>query len=307
MITLILILLTLLVLGLHLFAKRAEYRRPEGGFSPKVIRPIAIAIVIIIASLIQPFTFERVDSGYKGIKINLTGSARGVSRYQYETGWVLYNTWTEQLLEFPTYQQHIEYSDQEVITKGGFIATIKPTFNYSLKEDAIGDMFINLRLTTKEIEQGWLKTAIVGAVNDVANRWEVDKIFNDRENFEYAIMVEANKRVSKWFTISQLRTNIIPPQALQDAINAKTRAIQQAEAEMQQAKTAEAEALKKIAIARGDSAEAVIRASGEAKATQLKQQQLTPLYVEYMKVQKWDGRLPTTSLGSGNGTIVNLK
>ncbi len=80
----------------------------------------------------------------------------GVASYQYKTGWVVYNTWTEQVLEFPTYQQHIEYEDQGVILKGGFSATIKPTFNYSLREDAIGDMFVNLRRDIKDVDN-WKK------------------------------------------------------------------------------------------------------------------------------------------------------
>lgn len=283
------------------------------GRSAKVVNgkavfvSVAILVVGLIASLAQPFSIERVDAGYKGIKVNLTGNDRGVSNYHYATGWVMYNSWTEQMLEFPTYQQHIEYDEQMVITKGGFSTVIKPSFNYSLKPEAIGDMFTNLRLGIKEIEQGWLKTAIVGSVNDVANKWEVDKIFNERERFEAAIVTECNKRLIKWFTVSQLRTNIVPPPALQEAIESKTKAIQQAQAEDQKAKTAEAEARKKIAIAKGDSAQAVIAASGEAAATKLKQQQLTPLYIEYMKIKKWDGQLPQTSVGGGANSFINIK
>lgn len=271
-----------------------------------LVKPLLIFIVTTLFSLIQPFQIERVDAGHKGLKVNLTGTERGVSNYQYKTGWVLYNTWIEQMLEFPTYQQHIDYDAQEVITKGGFSATIKPSFNYSLRDDAIGDMFVNLRLSIKEVEQGWLKNAIVSSVNDVANRWEVDAIFNRREEFESAIITECNKRVSKWFTVSQLRTNIVPPKALQDAIESKTKAIQQAQAEDQKAKTAEAEARKKIAIARGDSAQLIIGANAEALSIKIKQREITPEYVEFLKAQKWNGVLPTT-VTSGSGTFLNIK
>ena len=102
-----------------------------------LIKPLGIFITGLILSMVQPFALEKVDSGYKGLKVSLVGSQRGVTNYQYKTGWVVYNTWTEQMLEFPTFQQHIEYDDQQVITKGGFPATIKPTFNYSLKEENI--------------------------------------------------------------------------------------------------------------------------------------------------------------------------
>jgi regulator of protease activity HflC (stomatin/prohibitin superfamily) len=267
---------------------------------------IIIAVVGLFVSLIQPFSIERIDAGHKGIVVNLSGSERGVQSYQYKTGWVMYNSWFKQVLEFPTYQQHIEYDDQTVITKGGFSATIKPSFNYSLKANSIGDMFENLRVGVKEVEQGWLKNAIISAVNDEANKWEVDSIFEHRQAFEAAIVVECNKRLTKWFDVSQLRTNITPPEALQDAIIAKTKSIQQAQASEQQALAAIADGKRKVAVARADSAETIINAKAQALAMKLKQQELTPLYVEYVKAQSWDGKLPSTVAG-GAGTFLNIK
>jgi len=266
---------------------------------------IIIAVVGVLVGLVQPYALERIDAGHKGIVVNLSGSERGVANYQYKTGWVVYNTWFTQVLEFPTYQQHIEYDDQVVITKGGFSATIKPSFNYSLKPDAIGDMFSNLRLGVKEIEQGWLKNAIIGAVNDISNTWEVDSIFSHRQAFESSIVVECNKRLSKWFDVSQLRTNITPPEALQDAIIAKTKSIQQAEASEQQALAAIADGKRKVAVAKADSAEMIINAKAASLAIKLKQQSLTPEYVEFIKWSKWNGKLPETIAGGG-ATLLNI-
>jgi regulator of protease activity HflC (stomatin/prohibitin superfamily) len=282
------------------------FRAVSEDNSKALLRAILISVLMLLITFIQPFSIERIDAGNKGLKVNLTGTDRGVSSYQYKTGWVFYNSWTEQVKEFPLFQQHIEYNDQTVITKGGFAATIKPSFNYSLREDAIGEMFVNLRLETKEIEQGWLKNAIVSSVNDVANRWDVDAIFNKREEFEAAIITECNKRVSKWFTVSQLRTNIIPPKSLQQAIEGKTKAVQEAQAAQQRTLVAQAEAQEKIAIAKGDSAKAIIDAQALALSMKIKQRELTPIYVEYIKWSNWDGKLPTTIAGN-SGTLLNIK
>ena len=271
-----------------------------------LFKPLGIFFLGLILSMVQPYSIERVDAGHVGIKVNLTGDQRGVSKYEYKTGWVVYNTWTENMFEFPTYQQHVEFEQQQVITRGGFPAEIKPSFNYSLKPNAVGDMFQNLRKPITEIEQGWLKNAIVGAVNDVANTWEVDSIFGHRQAFESAIVSECNLRLSKWFVVSQMRSNIIPPDALQDAIIAKTKSVQQAEASKQQALAAIADGERKVAVARADSAETVINASAKARAMELTQQKLTPLYVEYKKIEKWDGQLPSTVAG-GTGTFLNIK
>lgn len=301
MVTLILGLLSLIIAGL--FIKKNV---KDGSITPmKLITGIAIGLIGIIGAFIQPFSVERVDAGHVGIKVNLTGDSRGVSKFEYKTGWVILNTWVSKLYEFPTYQQHIDYPEQQVISKGGFAATIKPSFNYSLKPGDIGDMFSNLRLDVKAIEQQWLQTAIVGTVNDVANKWAIDDIFNEREHFESDIVAEANKRVSKWFIISQLRTNIVPPPALQQSIEAKTKAIQEVQVAENETKVAVAVGDRKIATARADSAAVVIAAAGEAEAIRRKQVSLNPTYIDYMKIQKWDGVLPTVQSG-GNGLMLQI-
>jgi F0F1-type ATP synthase membrane subunit b/b' len=87
---------------------------------------------------------------------------------------------------------------------------------------------------------------------------------------------------------------------------AKTKAIQQAEASEQQALTAIAEVKRKVAVARADSAETIINANAAALAIKIKQTQITPTYIEYLKAQAWDGKLPTTVAG-GSGMFLNIK
>jgi regulator of protease activity HflC (stomatin/prohibitin superfamily) len=167
-------------------------------------------------------------------------------------------------------------------------------------------MYQNLKQDVDQIKDTWLKNAIIGAVNDIANLYTVDSIFNHRAEFEADIVRECNKRVSKWFNVSQLRTNIVPPKEITQAINAKTAAVQEAQAAIQQKIVAEAQAQTQIAKAKGDSAQAVISASGRAEAVKKEQQYLTPLYIDYLKVQKWKGDVPTTVLGSNTNTLVSL-
>lgn len=282
-----------------------------------LVMPIVIMVVGILISLFQPYSTERVDSSGVGFKIHLTGNDRGISNYEYKTGWVVYNTWVDRFIEIPINQQHIEYDTISVITKGGFQAKITPSFNYAVVGINAADMYVELRKTLPEIEQGWLKNAIYSSVNDVANKWSVDSIFNWREQFESSIITECNKRVSKWFSVSQLRSNIMPPPALQASIEAKTKAIQDVQVAENRKKVAQAEAETKvaeavgrsnakIADARGDSAQIVINANANAEAMRAQQKQLSPLYVDYIRASTWNGVLPTTILGNGQ-TLFNLK
>lgn len=273
----------------------------------QLVKLVGVILASFLLGAFIPYEVERVDSGKVAILVDNIGDSKGMAKVEYKRGWVLYNSFTERYYEFPVYQQHIDYEENTVITRGGFQATIKPSFNYSLNPTTVDNMFQNLRLDIKQVEQGWLKNAIISSVNDVANLFTVDSIFNHRAEFEAAIITECNKRVGKWFTVSQLRTNIAPPPAITKAIEEKTKAVQEAQAALQRRSVAEAEAAEKIAIAKGDSAQAVIAAAGQARANQLMQQSLTPNLVNKMWIEKWDGKLPTYQLGNGQGIMLNLK
>lgn len=279
-------------------------------------KALIIPTILLIVGTIQPIRYDIVRSSHVGIKFNVMGNDRGIAKYEYKSGVVFYNSWLSNIFEFPTYQQHIDYDSQYVITKGGFPATIKPSFNYTLKPGEVGDMFQELRKPIAEIEQKWLYTAIIGAVNDVANKWAVDSIFNHRENFENDIKLEANKRVEKWFIVSQLRTNIVPPPSLVEAIQNKTNAIQNVQVAENDKLVEIALAQKKIAKARGDSADLVIHAAGKAEANRIeslgeadairnKQISLTPLYIQYLTVTNWDGKVSYVQ-GGNIATLLNI-
>jgi regulator of protease activity HflC (stomatin/prohibitin superfamily) len=281
------------------------YERTKTNTS-QYVKLIVVFVVSALIAIINPISVERIDVGHVGLKINNTGDERGISKTAYVTGWVFYNSWLSRIKEYPVTQQHIDYEETAIITKGGFQAVIKPSFNWSVNPTNAADMYQNLKQDVDQIKDAWLKNAIIGAVNDVANLYTVDSIFNHRAEFESDIVKECNKRVSKWFNVSQLRTNIVPPKEITEAINAKTKAVQEAQAAIQQKIVAEAEALTQIARAKGDSAQAVIAAAGRAEAVKKEQQFLTPLYIDYLKVQKWKGDVPTTVLGGSSGFMINL-
>lgn len=308
MISLLIFLLAFLIAATFLGVfRKINYSSANNSFRfSGALRILGAVIIAIILVAVNPVNVERIDAGHVGIKVSNVGDNRGVGKTEYVTGWVFYNSWISRIYEFPIHQQHIDYEAADIVTRGGFRATIKPSFNYSINAGNVADMFQNLRVGVKDMEQGWLKNAIVGSVNDVANRYTVDSIFNHREEFESDIVKECNKRVSKWFNVSQLRTNIIPPQEISESIVAKTRAIQEVQVAENRRQVAVADAERKIAEARGDSAQAVIQAAGRAEAIKKEQTSLTPLYIDYIKVQKWSGQVPTTVAGGNSGFIMQL-
>ena len=78
--------------------------------------------------------------------------------------------------------------------------------------------------------------------------------------------------------------------------------IQQKMAAQQDAQRAEYELQKQETLAKARVAEA----TGIAKANGIMQQSLTPAVLEKMKLEKWNGVLPTVQTGSGGGVMLNI-
>ena len=316
-ITLVLLLIIITIIGL--ITKRLNLVRIETdkygtntlkGFNFTLIGVLFGLLVLI---MFQPMNWEKIEVGHKGLLINLLGDKRGASSTDEVSGIIFFNKYTQEVQEIPLDQRHIEYEKQAVVAQGGYPCDIKPSFNYSVNQANASEMFTNLRSTYKAgqleaIEKGWLANAIIGAINDVANRYPVDYLFNNREKFEAQILLEVNKRAGKWFTVSQLKTNIQPPASIKTSIEAKAKADADANTAEAQAKVATADARRKTEVARGDSAALVIAAASEAQAIKLKISEITPTYVEYIKWSNANSevpRVPQTVLGSSSNILLN--
>lgn len=273
---------------------------------------IATYSAIFILLLVQPYTLGIIEIGHAGLKVNLAGDQRGANNLKDVSGWVIYNSYSEELQEIPTDQKSVTYPKSTASAKGGFPCDVHPSFNYSVTRETAASMYSNLRGAYKEgglksIEEGWLKNAVVGAINDVTNRWNIETIFLERDKFEREITAETNKRIGKWFIISNLRTNMLPPAAISNRIKDKIAADAQVATNDAQRKAADSDKLRRMAIAQGDSAEVVIRAKGEAEAIKIKQKELTREYLELRRIEKWNGVNSQTILGSSSGTMINVK
>lgn len=204
MITIILLIVFGLLFGTMWAQKRFNIveRDSDGDFLKINYKPIVFGVLALLFIFLQPYEMKKIEAGYQGLLVNLVGDSRGASTIKEISGWKIYNTWTKEIHTIPLDQRTIRYEKQTVIAKGGFPCDISPSFNHSVKRATSPDMFTNLRSSYRNggleaIEKGWLEIAILGAVSDVANKWVIDDIFNNRSGFEAAIVIEANKRVGR--------------------------------------------------------------------------------------------------------------
>jgi regulator of protease activity HflC (stomatin/prohibitin superfamily) len=69
---------------------------------------------------------------------------------------------------------------------------------------------------------------------------------------------------------------------------------------------AKADAESKVISAKAEAAAILTRAESQAKANKLLDESITPTILEFNKINRWNGKLPTTTLGN-QGSIINLK
>jgi regulator of protease activity HflC (stomatin/prohibitin superfamily) len=271
------------------------------------IKVIAIAVVLGAFLMFLPSSCERIDAGHVGIKVNNTASEKGVSKTELVTGWQFYIPWMSQVYEWPTYVQHKEYDTIEVTMKGGTIFTAIPAINYSVIPDSVSSIFETFRRDLPDIEDGFLKTCMLEAFRSTAGDFTPDSLLMNRQLFENTVRGRFIDQVRpKGFLLAQLTSNLTPPPALVESITLKNRAVQNAQTEENKVKISIAQANQKIAVARGDSAELVIRAQSEAKAYELQQRSLTGEILKKMYLDKWDGKLPSVMPGNGSNMMYNL-
>lgn len=259
----------------------------------KLVKIVAVIVCLIVFWIIQPFTYENIDAGNVGIKINLYGSDRGVDNITIVTGRVWYNTWTTKIIEFPTFTQSVDYEPFVVTTRDAAEFQVDPKLNYHINPAMVPQIYRQYRKTLAEIEQQFMRNTIYDAYRIVANSFTSDSVMSNREKFEDRIQILLTKNLGKdGFIYDQLTSAISPPASLRQMIDEKNASIQARLKAENEAKQAIAEATVSKAKAEGEAAALLVRARAEAEANRLRQQSLTPLLVQQQVINKWDGKLP---------------
>lgn len=191
--------------------------------------------------------------------------------------------------------------------KGGSIFTVDPTLNYSPITTSVPTIYQQYRKPLNDIQSTIIRNIVYDAYRLTANTFSPDSLVNNRDKFENIAEAYLTNALSKdGFKFERITSNLTPPQSLQEMIDAKNTAVQTALKAENDVKTAEANAKIAIAKAKGLADAQKIEADGINYYNEKVQQSLTSLLVEKMRIEKWDGKYPSTMLGNSQ-TLLNLK
>lgn len=257
---------------------------------------IKLIFVAILAMLITFSSCTRIDAGHEGIKVNLYGSNKGVDNVELCTGMVWFNPVTERVYEYPTFVQTVDYDPFTINAKDGSEFTVDPTLSIKMIDGSSPAIFKKYRKSVEDIINSTLYNYTKDAFRVQLNKFTTDEIVSNRETVEKAIEFQLREELTKeGFNLEQLTSGLKYPQSIVDAVNAKNKAVQEAQRVANELEIVKAEAEKKI-----------VAAQAEKEANELRTKALTPAILQQQWIEKWDGSTPKIITSDNAGVMLNL-
>lgn len=274
-----------------------------------------IVAVFLFRGVVLDWTI--INPGYTGIKVNRLVN-RGVSAEDVVTGFVFYNPIQAVVITYPTFVQRVVWThdaregnplNEELTfnTKDSVPVNIDVAVSYLLDKAKVPDFYTKFRADRIEtFTHGYLRDAARNVVVMLGSEYSFDEINGaKKEEFLNRVAKDLNEHVGPLgVSIQQfgLVGALRPPQALLEAVNAKTKAIQDALKVENELRSATAEAKKKVALAEGEAA------ANRALASSLDDRLLAweRLRLQREWITKWNGQMPSVMSGDGSGMLLNV-
>lgn len=251
---------------------------------------------IMAVCLLSSCAYERIDAGYEGIKVNLYGDDKGVGDVNLCTGAQWYNPFTTEIHEYPTFVQTIDYQAFTVNAKDGSEFTVDPTVSLKIVDGKSPEVFKKYRKPLDEVINGTLYNYVKDAFRIQLNKFTTDDIVSKRDSIEIAVEKQLSEALIKEnFQLEQLTSGLKYPKTIVEAVNAKNKAIQEAQ-----------RALNEVEVKKAEAEKMLVQARAEKEANELRTQALTPAILEQMWIEKWNGTVPSVITGSNTSTFLDL-
>ena len=242
---------------------------------------------------------DSVPAGYRGVIVSKYGSDKGVAEQSVGVGYYWLG-WNRDLYKFPTFLQNYSWKNEQAITmqtREGLSIRTDAGITYSIQPDNVVKVFLKYRLGIEEITNTFLHNMVRDAMNEVSSTMTVEQIYGEQKGR----LIDSVNRIVKSEAINNgilvdkvyLVGSFILPDSVIESINSKIQASQNAQKVENEVATSKAEAQKTIVVAEANGKQVLINAESQAKANKILAESLTPEFVSYQAILRWDGKLPT--------------
>lgn len=248
-----------------------------------------------------------VDTASVGIKIDKFGDDKGVPQVQQVSGFIFYNPFVSEIHEYPANVQHKSWtasaaedspSDEhiDVSSSDGGRFSLDVSINYQLKREEAGNLFKKYRLDLDQLINSRFKALVRKSLIDEAVKFKSDSLLQFRNTYEGNVSANLSKQFeAEGLILNNLTiTDIVAPNSYRAAIESKIKIAQQ---------TAQAQA--QLAMTEAQAKSRIVSAEADAKVIELQQSKLTPMYLEYLRIQAWEkGGAQVPQYVGGNGNFM---
>jgi regulator of protease activity HflC (stomatin/prohibitin superfamily) len=284
---------------------QAGYRKIK-VIDKKIIRKVVLIIILGIIGLIILFgTFYTVDTGYRGIVKTF-----GAPSMDAKAEGLHLKIPLAQKVERLSVQTMKYEADAAAASKDLQVVHTQVAVNYHIEPETVPVIFRNIG---KDYESKIIQPAVQESVKAVTAQFTAEELITKREIVKAQIDEKLHARLagSNINMETTSITNFDFSQTFNNAIESKVTAEQlklKAERDLErikvEAQQAEAQAIgqknAQIANAEGRKQAAILEAEGNAESIKLIDEQLrrSTTYLEFQKVQRWNGVLPQVTGGA---------
>lgn len=264
---------------------------------------LIIILVLIIVGVVVSASVKIVDSGHRGVLLHW--SAVDVTQPPLDEGIHFVMPFQDEVINIEV--RTLKY-ERETRSASKDLQTVETTVtvNYHPDKEAIHRLYKNLGL---DYENRVIEPAIEETVKQVTANYNAEELITKRplvkQDIESAIRERLNQFevITDVISITDFEFSALFSQAIESKVEAEQKALK-AENDLRRI---EVEAKQREANAIGLGNANIAEAKGEAEAIAILNQALAenPNYLEWLKIQAWDGTLPLV-VGEGGTPFIQI-
>ncbi|RMW40126.1 MAG: prohibitin family protein [Nitrosopumilus sp.] len=282
----------------------SKYQSPSMNVNMSAAKGVAVAIVIlIIIGVVATASVKIVDSGHRGVLLHW--NAVDLSQPPLEEGLHFVVPFQDEVVNIEV--RTLKYAnDARSASKDLQTVETTVTVNYHPDKEAVHRLYKNLGL---DYENRVIQPAIEETVKQVTANYNAEELITKRPLVKADIESSIRDRLNQFDVVTEVIsiTDFEFSPLFAQAIESKVEAEQKALKAENDLRRIEVEALQREANAIGLANANIAEAKGEAEAIAIINKALAenPNYLEWLKTQAWDGKLPLV-VGEGGTPFIQI-